>query len=940
MANDDVNSASSRYNQVGASASLDEIYSRTRRMSEVNTVAGERLRQEGRSVRQNLRNLREANSLFRSAPASPEFAAAITQNRDEYAAALEQRTAVAQNFYQESQIAKHRSGQFFQSQINQFTGPRQQATRINEGYGSSQTLDTAARQMNSTGYGGFERMQQEGHRSAREAATNLRDAAMNGASESQVRALGGALTTAESQIGVARRGMQLSRQAGQDPQSQFMHINEVASRAADRVGGDALRQSAAGGGLPSLKELDDQISAAAKELSNLKEEFASGKKPLEDFNKEAGAVADKLTKLEQQERAVQSSGGGMRENMGIARAGIDMLRQTTVNQPIQALNIKGQMAAAQNDQYATVKSALGGDMSALGLLGSGVFGNSAGFARQQQLSQKILQTGEVAATGVDAAVDVGLLNLKGAAKGAIGAGSQISNIAQGVMAGETSLQSYNAAMNAQKQVLAVPSQFRQSFFDYGMNVTTAGRQMGGRREAMTKAMMNIGPGGFMQNMADIGVDANMAAGFAGQGAAEQGSAFSLKQIGTARNLERGGFGTMEESMRRMSALANTGGANDPNTAMGRVMEEAVSKGMDSSKAISLMSDGISHLAQTGGTAALGVDATQGITALLGRALGGSTAGSDVNRSAAAMSAINSTSEKLQDTSVSYTNMVRNTRLRQSGMSGIEAANFMKLSAQELGQLQAGGPEAERLANERGFNSFFNNKGQFQQNKAAIATAGGFLEMGGQGGLSMMLTEAQQAAGHAAITKRANGGSLNTAEAEAARTLRGAMGSTEEAAALAVGFGGGIGATSSGGKASKIMNGTAPLGAESIGGEAIMAEKAKMNAKEIKAGSKDMENLDAVSKVLGAISKAITPETMERFAGAASKAADDMKISSDNMGKLNIATGTLSASFDNLAKKLDGLNTNAANIGGFKTGANANKPLGPQIKQRIDKMMGH
>jgi len=973
MAKDDApNTVGDRYNQVGAAANLDEIYARTRRMSEVNTVAGERLRQEGRGVRTQLRNLKEAHSILTTPgiPRTPEIAAGLAQNRDEYAAALSERSSISQRFYEEKQVAIHRAGQSFQSQINQFTGSRQQASRINEAYSSTSSLDAAARQMNSTGYSGFESMVQGGTGRAREVAAQLREAAVNGAPEAKIRELGGQLSGAESQIGIGRRGMQLTRQAGQDPQSQFNRINDVSARAADRLGGEALKEKAAAGELPSLKELNEQIKEAAQELGALKESFAEGKKPLDDFNKEAGAVADKLTKLEAQEKAVQGAGGGrgpydeMRGNMGVARAGIDALRATTINQPIQALNVKAQMAQAQNEQFHTIDAALHGDMSALGMLGSGAFGNAAGFARQQQLSQKILQTGEAGADILDAGAEAGLIGAKGfslgnlgggtvegagraaqaLAHGAINAGVRVSDVAQGVTAGETSVQAYQAAMNAQRTIMEVPSELRQSYFDYGKNVTAATRSAGGGREKMMGDLMDMKPGGFMSNMADMGVDPNRAAGMIAQGSAEQGSAFSTKQIGTARNLERGGYGNMEESMRRMSTLANTGGANNANDSMGKIMEEAVSKGMDSSKAISLMTDGISHLAQSGGTAASGVDGTAGITQLLGRALGQADGRSDVNRSTAAVGAINTATEALGDTSVSYTNMVRNTRFRQMGMGGIEAGAAMKLSAPELAVLQKGGKAAEQLATERGLSTFFDANGKYdkrQANKVA-AEQGKFLEQGGASGLGMIQTPEDAAASHAAKIKFAKGETLTAAERKAlmhgnaiANVAMGAkaaneLGNVEMSLE-------GIGTSTSAGSKARAAGIGKNVAGEAGAGENIQAIGTRQDAAKIRAGGKDMDSLGKVSEVLGAISKAMTPEMMAKLASAAGEASGNMKIGAENMGTLNAATGKLSTSFDSLKGNIDKLNTSIINIGGFKTSDKANKPLmGSSGKSRADR----
>lgn len=976
---DDVNKASGRYNQIGAAASMDEVFSRVKQSNDISSIASQRLRFEGREIKKRLSDLRINRDIIaqgmRLAPNEPDLQAGWKQNRDEYAESLERRQLVAQRYEQEQQIGRARSSNLMISQINQYTGTRAQSHRINEVFSSSATMDAAARGIGPQSYSDFERQSQMAARSARESAVNLREAAAAGASESELRKLGGNLAQSEGQIGIAKRGMQLARQMGLDPLSQLQDINSVSSRASARLQTEDYRKQAEGGNLPSLNQLNKEILEAAQALKTLKEEFDAGKKPLEEFNKEAGAAAEKLTKLEQQEKAVAAAGGGggngwrtLAAAGGAISAGVNFGQQAFINQPIQALNIKAQMAQAQNQQYATLKSALGGDMASLALIGSGAFQNAADFASGKRATQMTMSGLGAAATATDAAARAAIEITEGQSLGKVGGGqvgsvakgaiigaeglfntaTQVSGMAQGIPQGETNVNAYSSALEAQRSILAVPAQFRQSYFDYGKNVTEATRFAGSSREGMMKNLMG---NDFLNQMQGIRVDPNKAAAMVGQGLAGQGSAFSMGQITSARNMERAGFGPMEESMRRFGALGGAGATNSE-ASLAKVFEEAVSRGMDSSKAVSLMVDSTASLAESSGAGRLGIDATGGVSALIGRTIGERGGRSEIAAMTAANTAIAGTSNNLTDSSVTFTNMVRDTRMRQMGMSGPEAAAAKSLTTQDISILQGGGEAAQRLAMQKGLVSLIGKDGTIDKgavNKFANIQ-GQFLELGGAGGIGQVYSPEVTAKASEFRKRLAAGEDPKKLMAEdkvafgaigQIATLSG-QGGAQEVSNI-IGSYQGVADRAKTGNGGKIMNGTAPLGAETVGGEAAGTGAAVQVNKEIQAGRKDMESLDKVSKVLGAIEKAVTPETMEKFASAASSAAGNMEISATNFKALSDQAGLLNTEFSKLKTTLESLNTSAANLGGFNT-KGGNKGLSAsdiqaetgRIKERADK----
>jgi len=941
------NSTSGRFNQIGAAASMDEIFARAQRDSEVNTVAAARLRQHGIAERRKIRGLQESRNLFEQAlqsdPNNEGLQAAIAQNRDEYSTAVERRRQIAERFYEEKQFAAIRSQNTLQSQIQTYTGARAQASRINEVYGSSAAVEAAARVTSKTSYTAFEVQATEASRKSREIAVGLREAAAHGAPQEELRRLGGELNQAEQQIGVARRGMTMARKMGLDPESQFERINKISIKASDRIENREITQRMQGAGLGDIKQLQTAINETARELQELSESFKDGKIGLEEFNEKAGAAADKLEKLEKEEFASRASFsdrmGAARSAIGAGMSVINAAQTALIDAPIESLRNRAAIAGRQNEQYATLKAAMHGDMSAFTLLESGAFKDASNFADMMRDRQIGVQGARTTAIAVDKGIDIAQdiaesATIVKAGGGNVAAGirtgakivSGVAEVAQNVAdmayevtSGRTYLNAYDTALDTYKQVNAVPSQFRQAYRDYTGNAVQAGRFAGARREQMAG---ELDSDEFIEKMKNLRIDPNRAMEFVGQGVQQQGSVFNTNQLGVARNLERAGFGSMEETMRRLGGLANAG-AQNPTEALGSVMEEAVSRGMDSSKAVSMMVDATSQLANNT-VARTGVDATSAISQLIGAGIGQRGDRNEAAAMAATMSATQSVNGVLQDKSVNWGNMIRQSRMMQMGMSATEAAVATDMSAEELAVLnratRKGATEqdmnkAQELTNRRGLGALQDESGNFDIKKTSqfLNIQKEFAQSGGGALTGALFDPATQTASKKVHELRAQGVSEEEIKK---RVGKEAYMASQQIIGLATGGAntfeqsritesfieqGPITQNRSGG----IMNGTTAVGGKTAAGEQIVTQGSQIAAEEVRAGKKGLgSGVEEFSKKMTALEKLINPETMEKFATAAKDAADNMDNSTVNLGNLGESAEKLTSKFDALNKAVD------------------------------------
>jgi len=278
-------------------------------------------------------------------------------------------------------------------------------------------------------------------------------------------------------------------------------------------------------------------------------------------------------------------------------------------------------AALTNNLFDRRRAALAGDMTQLTMLSSGAFegaqnegGVNKGSSRWTDIAMGVggvvggaalSLTGVGAAAGVPAAL-AGLAGLAGMAYG----GTKLVNVARGADSTQEKLAEEQRQIQLAEEMAHVPGAMRQRLYDFSMGTRSSALLAGGAAGARFLEQ-NTGRGGAanLQRMQDARIGTEQFNALTAQGFGEQGSVFNANQVFAARNLERGGFGSMGQNMARAGALAQAG-SNNPQAGLQQVLEAAFTKSLDGSKALDMMVQNTAAMAATsiGGTRA-GLDTT-------------------------------------------------------------------------------------------------------------------------------------------------------------------------------------------------------------------------------------------------------------------------------------------------------------------------------------------
>jgi hypothetical protein len=518
-----------------------------------------------------------------------------------------------------------------------------------------------------------------------------------------------------AKIGLAEKA---SRIAGTDPASVFGTTLERAEQASaftrQQQYRDDLKSTGAvniGGKSIAAKDMFSEFMKASKEaaeaLQALKDKTGDAETNMEKLN-------SATTKAAELQKAIGSGGGGGFSRTQIAAAGASMInilggtaQEVAINQRMgQMANITG-YADLANQQYDMYKKARGGDVASQMMLMR--MGEAQNFGKEMQtatgLVQKAQQAGAVVqgAQGYFQVAEGGTGKVVGAGGQLLGTGSLstneviagYTNIAQatgtgisvtsdihrGVTSEANKLQAIQASMAAQQALLSVSSQQRQVVRDFSVGLGQAGMMMGGgdaNRSFLSGSMTTAN----LNRMSEARMSPQQYAALAAQGAGEMGSAFNKEQIYAARGYERSGYGPAAEQMQRMTTLAGVG-SNNPQAGLGAVMEQAFTKGLESSKAISMMVENTAAMAQSSVSMAAGLDITGASAAVLAGNMAGNTKNDvfDVKR---AMTAQQVAKDVVTNTDISFSGMVNTSRIqRTTGLSGIDSLEAAKLSKEDL-----------------------------------------------------------------------------------------------------------------------------------------------------------------------------------------------------------------------------------------------------------------
>ena len=500
--------------------------------------------------------------------------------------------------------------------------------------------------------------------------------------------------------------MRIQRQQGTDPESTMSSL-AVRSHEAQSMKGPEAK---------ALVDAFQELTEAAK----------SGAKNLDDLQKNALEAAENLEKAQK----AGGGGGNFTSYANIAQSGFGAgamaAQQIGVNQRLgQTQNAAG-YADFENQKYQTYKAAAGGNIAAMMQLSQFAGGEDFGSGLKTAANVAVgLQVAGGATQLAAGAVDIastfnpaenavstsaaqanrekGIINsIQGAATVAVGT----TDLARGVSGGQADLAGRNARMEVSRAINAVGAEQVQGFRDFSVGMGSAAIGMGGAGEDFLKRSISDSN---LSRMANSRISPEQMTQMAQMGQANMGSTFNENQIFAARGAEARGYGTMQENMQRMSSLA-AAGTNNPQASLAGVMEVALTKGLDSSKALNAVVDHTAQMAASSTGRAFGMDTSAAAAAVLTAGIGRDTPNKE-----AALERSASIQEKLAsigtNTNVSYAGMVNTARIgRSTGLGGIDAILAARIDDPTLMSLGKGGKDASTQLQAMGIDTRGKNAG--------------------------------------------------------------------------------------------------------------------------------------------------------------------------------------------------------------------------------------
>jgi hypothetical protein len=945
--------------QVGSisrrSQSVDEIVKRAQQSIQQPIAEMRKLQQKLSDLRQQRSNLRDELEyvLSEDATEANELAQQVAQINEEYSGAQQGISETLGALKGIRGTTRARVQARTTGAISRFVSPSQQEARVRGAARSTDLLEPAIVEAEARGFGGLEQRRTQAAGRAAGLAEQIEEAQRAGDTQ-RVRQLGAQMGEAEQEAAVAAKGMQHLRRRGRDPESLLLKTQSVTDRATRHLEDVDIQKRADAGELRGPAEISSEMIQVASSLKEFQERLNQGSMSLNEFNEKAGESAERFEQLEREQAAVGGRGGftpGQRRAFDIAntvvagaRAGAQVTQATQVDFRIAAMSNAAHLARQQNQQYDAFSAAIQGDMMAANMLMGG-FENAAAFQADVAGAQRGVRAVEAGADATAATVSgvgaglaiksgIGALVAPGMIQDAAQHGAsaliKTQDVREGVSEVQAGSAAWNAAIQAQQEIMAVPTRFRQRYRDFATQMAVSTRGAGGQREGFLGTMDSPE---FIETLRRERIGVDQAGQLIGAGIEQMGADIFDPEsaLVSARRMERMGLGTMDQQFGRMGQLAGVG-ATDPTEALVRNMEEAVSRGFDNSKAVGMMVDATVSIAQTGATAQLGIDATGGITELLGRALGGR----DPNRSSqlqimAAQTAIQESSVGLTDRRVSFSNMLRDMELREMLGDPIQAATAAGMTRAQMHTLMMGAnpensPEAQAAAQDliygMGLTGFLDDQGGIDQERVQRFYGTQFTRsMLGAGGTGLTIDpEVSQRAIDTLVQLEQEGRPLNTATMRQLREddplAAEAIMTMGAAARLDRGGTGNILADLSswmmteGGEPNSVAIGDRADATERLATAATQVETSEL----LEGMTAFGENVKNIADMHEKIEEAFVAN-INRFGESAAEAVENMRndINIEVFQKLSAETDGLAGKFESLGGALEGLTARVAGI---------------------------
>lgn len=548
------------------------------------------------------------------------------------------------------------------------------------------------------------------------------------------------------QLATINAAQAYQRAAGIDPNSKMRNLGDMGQAANSILSAESIAKEIQSGGVSisqggkmgtvANEDVSREIVNQARLLSQALKELADGAGKTDDelakLRASADESAENMKKLQDAQKSGAGQGGWNAANVSMGLAGgfnaAGMAaQQILVNQRMQQVSNIAGFAGLANQQYDMYGKARSGDIASQ--LALGQFGDADQFGMEMKRGTNVAQTAFLAAGaaqtvagGVQVAEGLGQkVNPLAYASGAstnntqavITGGQNVvqglattavtaTDMAKGTSAEAARLAGDNANMQARQAVNAIGAKQMQGLRDMYTGLDVVGQSMGSRASSFIQEATGEAN---LQRMVNSRMSPEQFTQMAQLGSESMGSTFDSNQIFASRNLEARGFGSMQTNMQRMATLAGAG-ANNPKEGMESVLSAAVSKGLDSSKSITMMVENTAAIVSTSAGAAVGIDTTSAASSLLASSVNTTMANKEMAIQQAA-NAADITRSATTNREVSFTGMA-NTAGLQSNLSraGIDIGGSGALTAQgvDMATLKTLQGDPKKTA------EFFRNKG--------------------------------------------------------------------------------------------------------------------------------------------------------------------------------------------------------------------------------------
>ena len=416
----------------------------------------------------------------------------------------------------------------------------------------------------------------------------------------------------------------------------------------------------------AMKEFHDAVIENADNQDDLAKKFNEAKDSLDQKKAQLDYLNKHGISGETKGQILASMAGKGLQGLGtLGHVGSDMYSQWAIGRQLDTTRGSTAIAGLANTMYMDYRGAARGDMAALLKVRQQNYRQAMGFGNEigdkAETAGMVGMGADVASTAANGLEGFSKGGWLGSIAGIFSSGGQaISNISgkaakleSGATKADATIAATQTKLDQLEALQKIPAHLLQTAYDYTMSSFDATQGAGGQRGSILGTARDVG---FLGKMAGHGIDKNEVLAMTAQGVSSLGAGFnaSADLLQAGQTSARGQLNSAQYWSARGQLAQSGGGASD----MAKILEAAVTGGLNSSKNILEMTQGISALASQ--DVGSGISTVSGVTSRMQSALDVmNETGVDKNVAVGlATKSIADADAAVRDRSMSISNMIR------------------------------------------------------------------------------------------------------------------------------------------------------------------------------------------------------------------------------------------------------------------------------------------